>query len=572
MNLNILTSLFSAITTLFIASYILLSNHKKKTNVIFSLLLLYFAVFSTTEILVRTSNNVDSALLWGRIGYSVLAIAPIIAIHFSYLYPRNILDKKTFILKNKDILKILYPTSLLVYFLFNLLISNENVTQSSWGYRVILGGDITIFILAWFLCCVFFAAINFIKIYLPKKTSLNKFEKKQIKSFALGLILVAFLSIITNILSPYFETTIFPMASSSLLLFSIILAYSMIKYRFMELSPNETADILIDTMSDSMIVTNEQQKIVNVNKSALNLLKYNHEEIKGKNLQNFLSFSKEKKQNYKQLHNKPKEKISTEKNLHDTEAYLHTKNGKLIPVSISSSPIYKKGNLRGFLITARDQTEIKRLVKELQQSKENLEEKVQERTKELKQTNKDLLETKQKLIQLNEHLEDKVKEKTQRIEKLLKQKEEFIDQLGHDLKNPLTPLLTLLPLMKRETQNEKFKEYLEVSLNSVKFMEKLVKKTLYLAKLNSSKIDFDFKNINLQKITQKLEKKHNFILNEKNIELNNQIKDDITVKADPLRLEEIFDNLITNAVKFTPKGGEISLSAEQKEDKVRIAV
>ena len=56
----------------------------------------------------------------------------------------------------------------------------------------------------------------------------------------------------------------------------------------------------------------------------------------------------------------------------------------------------------------------------------------------------------QELTYLNKNLEKKVAQRTERIRQLLQQKDEFVNQLGHDLKNPLNPLINLLPLLEKE--------------------------------------------------------------------------------------------------------------------------
>ena len=55
------------------------------------------------------------------------------------------------------------------------------------------------------------------------------------------------------------------------------------------------------------------------------------------------------------------------------------------------------------------------------------------------------------LYTVNKDLERKVKDRTARIERLIKQKDDFINQLGHDLKTPLTPIMALLPIIKEQT-------------------------------------------------------------------------------------------------------------------------
>jgi len=101
------------------------------------------------------------------------------------------------------------------------------------------------------------------------------------------------------------------------------------------------------------------------------------------------------------------------------------------------------------------------------------------------------------LFAMNKDLERKVKERTEEIERLMKQKDAFINQLGHDLKTPLTPMMILLPILKKEAKSEKSKELFDVVIRNVHYMKELVSKTIELAKLNSNKIEFNMENLNL---------------------------------------------------------------------------
>ena len=62
----------------------------------------------------------------------------------------------------------------------------------------------------------------------------------------------------------------------------------------------------------------------------------------------------------------------------------------------------------------------------------------------------------------NEKLEQRVKERTAEVERLLAHKDEFISQLGHDLKTPLTPLVALLPTIRNAEHDPKSRELLDV--------------------------------------------------------------------------------------------------------------
>ena len=178
----------------------------------------------------------------------------------------------------------------------------------------------------------------------------------------------------------------------------------------------------------------------------------------------------------------------------------------------------------------------------------------------------------EKLALLNRDLEQKVKERTEQVEKLLKQKDEFIGQLGHDIKTPLTPLVTLLPIIKKKEQDPKLKELLDVAVHNVATIKELVVKTLELARLNSTDTKFDTEDTCLPKTAEKIINDHRTICEANSIKIENNIGESIIVKADKLRLREVFDNLITNAIKFTPDNGTIIIDANEEDGTVTVSV
>jgi len=162
---------------------------------------------------------------------------------------------------------------------------------------------------------------------------------------------------------------------------------------------------------------------------------------------------------------------------------------------------------------------------------------------------------------------DKIEDYNRILENLLEQKDEFIGQLGHDLKNPMQPLIGLLPILIKNEKNPKTKEMLEVMNTNVEYMHDLIFDTLKLAKLRSDNIDFNYEDLNLKEASEKVVVSQKPMLEEKNIRIINKIKDDINVYADKLRLSEVFKNLINNSVKYTDSsGGKITIDAEKKDE------
>jgi len=168
---------------------------------------------------------------------------------------------------------------------------------------------------------------------------------------------------------------------------------------------------------------------------------------------------------------------------------------------------------------------------------------------------------------------DKIEEYNLILKNLLNQKDEFIGQLGHDLKNPLQPLVGLLPMLIEQEKDSNIKEALQVMNKNVEYMRDLIFDTLKLAKLRSANIKLDFEDINLRKESKKVIETQELYLRENNVEIENKIDKDIIVEADKLRLAEVLKNLIANSVKYiSDKDGKIIIDAKQEKDMVTISI
>ena len=191
---------------------------------------------------------------------------------------------------------------------------------------------------------------------------------------------------------------------------------------------------------------------------------------------------------------------------------------------------------------------------------------------EQKKAEKELHIAHEELKSLNQDLEMKVKERTAEINRLLKQKDDFINQLGHDLKNPLTPILNLLPLIKDKVSDDQIEDQLNIIMRNVDFMKNLVVKTIELAKLNSPNTEFYLEDTNLSEEINSIIEKNKTILQNYKINIVKNLDEDIFINTDRLRLNELFDNIITNAVKFSPNGGNITFNAEDAGEFIKISV
>ena len=183
------------------------------------------------------------------------------------------------------------------------------------------------------------------------------------------------------------------------------------------------------------------------------------------------------------------------------------------------------------------------------------------------------LKTAHKELQdMNKNLERKVDERTKEIQLLLKQKDDFINQLGHDLKNPLGPLLNLLPMVEKKVSDDETKEILQIIQRNAEYIKNLVYKTLELARLNSSNVTFNFININLYSKLKDVLNSNIYLLRENNIMINNFVQKNLVVSVDELRLEELLNNLLNNAVKYSPSGGIVTIKSKIIGTMVKVSI
>jgi PAS domain S-box-containing protein len=169
-------------------------------------------------------------------------------------------------------------------------------------------------------------------------------------------------------------------------------------------------------------------------------------------------------------------------------------------------------------------------------------------------------------------LDRQVKERTEQVEQLLRQKDEFIAQAGHDLKTPLTPIIALLPHIYKKEQDPELRELLEIVMSDAASMKHLITDILTLAELNKPYTTPETKEMVLVKEIQKGIMKHAWMAQKKDLVIENTVDPDIRIRIAPLHLDSILDNLMSNAIRYTPEGGKIFISSKVSDTDISISV
>lgn len=134
---------------------------------------------------------------------------------------------------------------------------------------------------------------------------------------------------------------------------------------------------------------------------------------------------------------------------------------------------------------------------------------------------------------------------------------EMTNTMAHDLKSPLMAISGCAEMLSNGCDYDKCRRYGEVILSNVNYMNDIISNVLELAKLEGGKKPVP-EDIELGSLTESLMEKYSQELT--NHGIKSSISGSYTVKADRLMLSQALDNLISNAVKYTPDGGSIDIA------------
>ncbi|UII32252.1 ATP-binding protein [Fulvivirga ulvae] len=167
-------------------------------------------------------------------------------------------------------------------------------------------------------------------------------------------------------------------------------------------------------------------------------------------------------------------------------------------------------------------------------------------------------------------LEASLKDAVTRLEETDKRKNEFLAILGHELRNPLAVLKGSAEIV--ETGIAKSEDVIDTMSRSINTMTKLLDDLLDLSRVSRNKIRLQLELVNVSEILSSRLLTIHRQCDIKNQKLDLDIENDLYINADPARLEQIFLNLLSNACKYTPEGGQIKVKAWKKDKYVCIQV
>jgi len=218
----------------------------------------------------------------------------------------------------------------------------------------------------------------------------------------------------------------------------------------------------------------------------------------------------------------------------------------------------------GGILIIRDVTEVAILQERLKEYSEQLEKKVEERTRELAAANKELQAQQKELIRANVKLKE--------LDRL---KSEFLATMSHELRTPLNSIIGFTGIILQGISgeiNEEQRKQLSMVYKSAKHLLALINGILDLSRIESGKMEILLERFKIQDVVSEVAQGLSPMISEKGLELIIDIPDEIPeIYSDRKKVSQIFLNLVNNAVKFT-EAGEIRIECRLDNDNLEISV
>jgi len=160
----------------------------------------------------------------------------------------------------------------------------------------------------------------------------------------------------------------------------------------------------------------------------------------------------------------------------------------------------------------------------------------------------------------------------------VRERDELVAVVSHDLRNPMTIIIMQCGMMQRLVAKDEGKHTVRMSAalgtmeEATARMNTLIVDLLDKSKLDAGKYPLACRPLDVVDLLQEACSLLVTLTSHKNIELNCSSSEGLSIDADPQRLFQVLSNLLGNAIKFTPSGGRIDLSARQVDGKVLISV
>ncbi|PJJ84130.1 PAS domain S-box-containing protein [Mucilaginibacter auburnensis] len=149
-------------------------------------------------------------------------------------------------------------------------------------------------------------------------------------------------------------------------------------------------------------------------------------------------------------------------------------------------------------------------------------------------------------------------------------KDEFLSIASHELKTPLTSIKAFNQMLKRGAMPDTLKGFVQKSADNIQRLEKLIADLLDVTKMNSGKLEYDMQPFSFNKLLVESAENTRYLSSSHEVVLKNAA--DVQILGDNVRLEQVLNNFLSNAVKYSPKGKQIIIDSWIEGQQVIVSV
>ncbi|MFN3781717.1 MAG: sensor histidine kinase, partial [Candidatus Kapaibacteriota bacterium] len=163
----------------------------------------------------------------------------------------------------------------------------------------------------------------------------------------------------------------------------------------------------------------------------------------------------------------------------------------------------------------------------------------------------------------------------EKLEEALKEKDKLFSIIAHDLKSPFSGFLGIANLLSTDIESFTKEELVELAKSlkeSAENVYKLLENLLEWSRIQRGLIPFNPENHDLFSLVEHIHSLHRANIEKKSINFTNLIPNYLEAKFDINMISTVLRNLISNAIKFTPKGGKITIDYKQNNNELTISV
>ncbi|MBE9180056.1 PAS domain-containing sensor histidine kinase [Oculatella sp. LEGE 06141] len=304
--------------------------------------------------------------------------------------------------------------------------------------------------------------------------------------------------------------------------------------------------LILNAIGEGVYGVDLQGNATFVNPAAAHMIGWDGQELIGQSMHDILHHSRSDKTLY------PKEACPIYAAFHDgiihrvANEVFWRKDGTSFPVEYISTPMRdEQGELIGAVVAFRDITKRKWAEAVLHQANEDLEQKVRERTVELRQLN------------------DQLKE-------LSELRSRMVSMVCHEFRNPLNNILLSVSSVERydsHLTSEQKESYLYGIKANVERMTQMIDDILMISKVEAKRIDIQPDTIDLVQFCRSLILEHQPNVNSVQIKFVSRNKS-LMLKADETLLRSILANILSNSIRYSPNGGEVQFRLSRQKQQI----